>query len=57
MVEVPNRPECRSELFKTGLEVRRDVLGGDYGDGSLARAGDFDAVFKDVGAAAKDSSV
>ena len=48
MVEVPNRPECRSELFEKGLEVRRDVL---------ARAGDFDAAFKDVGATAKDSSV
>ena len=48
MVEVPNRPAYRGELFETGLEVRRDVLG---------RAGDFVAVSRDVGAAAKDFSV
>ena len=27
MVEVPNRPEYQSELFKKGLAVRREVLG------------------------------
>ena len=30
-----NRPEYQSDLFKKGLEVRRDVLGADYVDGSL----------------------
>ena len=39
MIDVPNRPEYQSELFKRGFEVCRDVLGGDYVDGSLARAG------------------
>ena len=48
MVDVPNRPEYQSELFKKGLEVRRDVLGGDYVDGSLARADDFNAVFQQM---------
>ena len=48
MVEVPNRPAYRSELFEKGLDVRRDVL---------ARAGAFNAVFKDVDATAKDRSV
>ena len=43
MVEVPNRPEYQSELFKKGLAVRREVLGGDYVDASLARADDFNA--------------
>ena len=48
MVDVPNRPEYQSELFKMGLEVRREVLGGDYVDGSLARADDFNAVFQQM---------
>ena len=48
MVDVPNRPEYQSELFKKGLEVRRDVLGGDYVDASLARADDFNAVFQQM---------
>ena len=48
MVEVPNRPEYQSDLFKKGLEVRRDVLGGDYVDASLARADDFNAVFQQM---------
>ena len=38
MANIPNRPEYQSELFKKGLEVRRDVLGADYVDGSLTRA-------------------
>ena len=38
MANIPDRPEYQSELFKKGLEVRRDVLGGDYVDGSLTRA-------------------
>ena len=48
MVDVPNRPEYQSDLFKKGLEVRRDVLGGEYVDGSLARADDFNAVFQQM---------
>ncbi len=32
MVDVPNRPEYQSELFKKGLAVRREVLGADYVD-------------------------
>ena len=48
MVEVPNRPEYQSELFKLGLAVRREVLGGDYVDASLARADDFNAAFQQM---------
>ena len=48
MPEIPNRPEYQSELFKQGLEVRRAVLGGDYVDGSLARADDFNAAFQQM---------
>ncbi len=48
MAEVPNRPEYQSELFKKGLEVRREVLGADYVDASLARADDFNAVFQQM---------
>lgn len=48
MVEIPNRPEYQSELFKQGLKVRREVLGADYVDASLARANDFNAVFQQM---------
>lgn len=48
MVDVPNRPEYQSDLFKAGLKVRREVLGGDYVDASLARANDFNAVFQQM---------
>ena len=48
MVDVPNRPEYKSELFQKGLEVRREVLGGDYVDASLARADDFNATFQQM---------
>jgi len=48
MVDVPNRPEYQSELFKKGLEVRREVLGADYVDASLARADDFNAAFQQM---------
>ena len=41
MADIPNRPEYQSDLFKRGLEVRREVLGADYVDASLARADDF----------------
>ncbi|HEX5325773.1 MAG TPA: carboxymuconolactone decarboxylase family protein [Acetobacteraceae bacterium] len=48
MPEIPNRPEYQSELFKKGLQVRREVLGKDYVDGSLARADDFNAAFQQM---------
>ena len=34
------------ELFQAGLKVRREVLGGDYVDRSLAAAGEFMAPFQ-----------
>src|ERR1700692_1848864 len=48
MVDVPDRPEYQSELFKKGLAVRREVLGADYVDASLARADDFNAAFQQM---------
>ncbi len=48
MVDVPSRPEYQSDLFKKGLAVRRDVLGPEYVDASLARADDFNAVFQQM---------
>jgi 4-carboxymuconolactone decarboxylase len=48
MVDIPNRPEYQSEMFKQGLAVRREVLGADYVDASLARADDFNAVFQQM---------
>jgi 4-carboxymuconolactone decarboxylase len=40
------RPEYQSELFKKGLGIRREVLGAEYVDNSLARADDFMAAFQ-----------
>ena len=37
-----------SDLFKNGLEVRRDVLGKDYVDGSVAKADDFMMAFQNI---------
>jgi 4-carboxymuconolactone decarboxylase len=37
-----------SELFKQGLEVRRAVLGGEYVDGSVAKADDFMMAFQNI---------
>lgn len=48
MVDVPSCPEYQSDLFKKGLAVRRDVLGPEYVDASLARADDFNAVFQQM---------
>src|SRR5262249_36999487 len=45
---IPNRPEYQSDLFKKGLEVRRDVLGTEYVDGSISRADDFNAAFQQM---------
>ena len=35
-----------SELFEKGLKARREVLGSDYVDGSLAKADDFMMAFQ-----------
>ncbi len=37
-----------SDLFKKGLAVRREVLGKDYVDGSLAKADDFMMAFQEI---------
>ena len=37
-----------SEQFKKGLAVRRDVLGKDYVDGSIAKADDFMMAFQNI---------
>ena len=37
------RPEFGSEMFATGVQIRREVLGSDYVDRSLASANDFSA--------------
>ncbi|MBO9355940.1 gamma carboxymuconolactone decarboxylase [Bordetella petrii] len=36
------------ELFEQGLELRREVLGSEYVDGSLARANDFMMAFQRI---------
>ena len=48
MAEIPNRPEYQSELFKKGLQVRREVLGTNYVDSSVSRADDFNAAFQQM---------
>jgi 4-carboxymuconolactone decarboxylase len=48
MTDIPNRPEWQSDLFRDGLTVRREVLGADYVDASLARADDFMAGFQQL---------
>ena len=48
MPDIPDRPEYQSELFRKGLAIRREVLGADYVDGSLARANDFNAAFQQL---------
>jgi 4-carboxymuconolactone decarboxylase len=37
-----------NELFGKGLAVRRDVLGADYVDGSIAKADDFMMAFQHI---------
>lgn len=37
---------AESELFEKGLKARREVLGSDYVDGSLAKADDFMMAFQ-----------
>jgi 4-carboxymuconolactone decarboxylase len=48
MAAIPDRLEYQSDLFKKGLAVRREVLGAEHVDASLARAGDFNAVFQQM---------
>ncbi|HKM63522.1 MAG TPA: carboxymuconolactone decarboxylase family protein [Acidisphaera sp.] len=43
-----DRPEYQSELFRKGLAVRREVLGADHVDSSLANADDFMAAFQQL---------
>ena len=44
---MPSRPDL-APLFAEGLAVRRDVLGADYVDASLARANEFNQAFQDI---------
>lgn len=37
-----------SELFNTGVEVRREVLGKDYVDSSIAKADEFMMAFQNI---------
>jgi 4-carboxymuconolactone decarboxylase len=46
MADIPDRPEYQGELFEAGLKVRREVLGAEYVDKSLADADDFYAAFQ-----------
>lgn len=48
MTDHPDRPEYASDLFARGLSVRREVLGKDYVDASLAKADDFMAGFQQL---------
>jgi len=42
------RPEFSSELFKKGLQVRREVLGDEYVSKSIAAATDFNAALQQM---------
>ena len=44
----PTAPNIKATCSSSGLAVRRDVLGADYVDGSLARADDFNAAFQQM---------
>jgi 4-carboxymuconolactone decarboxylase len=46
MAKSAKHPESDSELFSRGLKVRRAVLGADYVDQSLGRAGEFMMAFQ-----------
>ena len=39
---------AESDLFKKGLAVRREVLGADYVDSSIAKADDFMMAFQNI---------
>ncbi len=48
MPDNPTPPEYASDLFRQGLEVRKEVLGADYVTQSLAKADDFFAAFQQL---------
>jgi 4-carboxymuconolactone decarboxylase len=48
MAKPPARPEYSSDLFERGLKVRKEVLGADYVERSLANADDFFAAFQQI---------
>ncbi len=48
MAKHPKHPEYASPLFKKGLEIRREVLGADYVDRSLANADEFFRAFQKI---------
>ena len=48
MADIPNRPEYQSDLFKKGLDVRRDVLGANTSMVRSTRADDFNAAFQQM---------
>jgi 4-carboxymuconolactone decarboxylase len=43
-----NRNETVNDLFERGLQLRREVLGADYVDGSLKNANDFMMAFQRI---------
>ncbi len=43
-----NHVETMDELHQTGMNLRRQVLGADYVDSSVANANDFMAAFQDI---------
>lgn len=43
-----DRPEFSSDLFKKGLQVRREVLGDEYVNNSIANATDFNAALQQM---------
>lgn len=43
-----NRDKTIGELFDEGLNLRREVLGSEYVDGSMARANDFMMAFQHI---------
>lgn len=45
-----------SEQFEKGLKIRREVLGANYVDGSIARADDFMMAFQNITARHERSS-
>ena len=48
MAKSAERPDYASELFRQGLEVRKEVLGADYVTQSLQKADDFFAAFQQL---------
>ncbi|MFQ3623928.1 MAG: carboxymuconolactone decarboxylase family protein, partial [Acetobacteraceae bacterium] len=44
---MPQDPFFNQQLFEAGLEVRKQVLGADYVDSSLAKADEFMTAFQE----------